>query len=42
MQLTKEDYQKRIIELVASIHNEKFLKMMYGFVKTLYEESVEA
>lgn len=36
------DYQKRIVELVVNIHNEKFLKMVYGFVKALYEESAEA
>lgn len=44
MENTKEvddDYQKRIVELVMNIHNEKFLKMIYGFTKALYEESAE-
>lgn len=35
------DYQKRIVELVVNIRNEKFLKMVYGFVKALYEEGAE-
>ena len=35
------DYQKRIVELVVNIRNEKILKMVYGFVKALYEESAE-
>lgn len=33
----KEFYRERIIEMVKEIHDEKFLKMAYGFIKRLYE-----
>lgn len=32
------DYKKLIIEMVEKIKNEKFLELIYGFVKRLYDE----
>lgn len=34
-------YKKEIIKLLERINDERFLKMIYGFVKALYEESTE-
>lgn len=34
-------YKKEIMELLEKIDDERFLKMVYGFVKTLYEEKAE-
>ena len=35
------DYKVKIIEIVNSISNEKFLKMIFGFVRGLAEEENE-
>lgn len=32
------DYNIKIIHMIKSIHNETFLKMIYGFVRKLYQE----
>lgn len=32
------DYKTKIIEMVAGIEDEKFIKMIYGFVKRLFEQ----
>lgn len=34
-------YKKDIMELLEKIDHGRFLKMVYGFVKTLYEEKAE-
>ena len=31
-----ENYQNEIISMVSKIHKEKFIRMIYGFVKKLY------
>ncbi len=35
------DYKKKIVEMVEKINNQKFLKMIYGFVRALFEEKEE-
>ncbi len=38
-----EHYKKKIAEMLEEIQNEKFLKMLYGFTKSLYNmEKAEA
>nr|DAT64392.1 MAG TPA: hypothetical protein [Caudoviricetes sp.] len=32
-----ERYKKEIVIMVKKIHKEKFIRMIYGFVKRLYE-----
>lgn len=32
------DYKKKIIEMVNKMNNQKFLQMIYGFIKRLYRE----
>lgn len=34
----KEEYRKKIIELVEKINNEKYIKMIYGYVNSAYRE----
>ncbi len=36
--MEKEDYRKKIIEMVESIGNLEFLEMIYGFVKKLFNK----
>ena len=36
------DYKEEIICMINKIKNEKFLKMIYGFVKSAYEEEKKA
>ncbi len=33
------DYKQRIIEMVKEINSERFLKMIYGFVRAAFRES---
>lgn len=35
------DYKKEILEMVESIENERFIKMIYGFVRRLFREEKE-
>lgn len=32
------DYKQKIIEMVNEIHTERFLKLIYGFVRAAYRE----
>jgi hypothetical protein len=32
------DYKQKIIEMVTEISTERFLKMIYGFVRAAYRE----
>lgn len=34
----KMDYKRKIIDMVKDIKNEKVLKLIFGFVKSGYEE----
>ena len=36
------DYKKKIIEMLNNINNERFLKMIYGFVSGLWEDEHES
>lgn len=31
--MSKEDYKKKIIEMLNELENEDYIKMIYGFVK---------
>ena len=35
------DYKRKIIDMVKDIQNEKVLKLIFGFVKSGYEEEKE-
>ncbi len=37
----KDYYKEKIIGMVKKINSQKFLKMIYGFVKALFEEKEE-
>lgn len=34
----KEWYRQKIIKMVKEIHNERFIKMIYGFTGTLWNK----
>lgn len=34
------DYRQRIIDMVSQIKTDRFLKMIYGFVKVVFKEDV--
>lgn len=35
------DYKKEILEMVERMESERFLKMIYGFVRRLFKEEKE-
>lgn len=35
------NYKKKAIEMIENIENERFLKMIYGFVRRLFKEEKE-
>ena len=37
-ELSVIDYKQKIIEMINEIHTERFLKMIYGFVRGAYRE----
>lgn len=37
-----EDYKQKIIEMVKAINTERFIKMIYGFVRAAYREDKKA
>lgn len=37
----KDFYREKIVEMVWEIENPRFIKMIYGFVKSLFEEKEE-
>lgn len=37
----KEWYRRKIVEMVEEIRTEKFIKMIYGFTKALWNEEKE-
>lgn len=37
-EIQKENLRKEIIEMVKQIKNEKYLKMIYGYVNSAYRE----
>ena len=37
-----ENYKKKIMEMLSEINNERFLKMVYGFVSGLWEVGHES
>ena len=38
LQTTKEAYRGEIVEMVNQIENKKYIKMIYGYVRSAYRE----
>ena len=36
----KEEYKEKIIEMVTHLSNERYIKMIFGFVKKFYENEM--